>query len=85
MRKKKEPTSQKPKVHKELEGFDIEINSFGEIKINYDLDKINDFLNRKVKDKKFKGVEGLDEMFEPEDNPRIPKKRKPRRKKDGLC
>ena len=53
MAKKKDPDS-KPKVHPELEGFDIEVNSFGEVRVNYDLDKLNEFLDRNVPDKKFK-------------------------------
>ena len=44
----------KPRVNKELEGFDIEIDAFGEIKTNYDINKINEFLNRKVDDKKLR-------------------------------
>ena len=49
---KKKP--EKPRVNKELEGFDIEIDAFGEIKTNYDINKINEFLNREVDDKKLK-------------------------------
>lgn len=45
---------EKPKVNKELEGFDIEIDAFGEIKTNFDVNKINEFLNRKVDDKKLR-------------------------------
>ncbi len=45
---------QKPKVNKELEGFNIEIDAFGEIKTNFDINKINEFLNRNVDDKKLK-------------------------------
>lgn len=41
-----------PKVNKELEGFDIRIDSFGEIKSTFDIDKINEFLNKNVEDKK---------------------------------
>jgi len=52
-RSKKEP-KEKPKVNKELEGFDIEIDQFGEIKTNYDINKINEFLNREVDDKKLR-------------------------------
>ena len=44
----------KPRVNKELEGFDIEIDAFGEIKTNYDINKINEFLNREVDDKKLR-------------------------------
>ena len=43
-----------PKVNKDLDGFDIQINSFGEIVTSYDLDKINDFLDKNVDDKKLK-------------------------------
>lgn len=42
----------KPKVHKDLEGFDISIDTFGEIKSNTNIEKINEFLNRNVDDKK---------------------------------
>ncbi len=45
---------QKPRVNKELEGFDIEIDAFGEIKTNFDINKINEFLNREVDDKKLR-------------------------------
>lgn len=44
----------KPRVNKELEGFDIEIDAFGEIKTNFDINKINEFLNREVDDKKLR-------------------------------
>lgn len=36
-----------PEVHKDLEGFDIRINSFGEMESNFSIDRINDFLNQK--------------------------------------
>ena len=52
---KKNKKEEKPKVNKELEGFDIEIDAFGEIKTNYDINKINEFLNRNVDDKKLRG------------------------------
>jgi len=51
---KKKKKRDKPRVNKELEGFDIEIDAFGEIKTNYDINKINEFLNREVDDKKLK-------------------------------
>jgi hypothetical protein len=54
MGRKKKPVTGKPKVNPELEGFDISINSFGEIKANYDLDKLNEFLNKNVDDKKLR-------------------------------
>lgn len=52
MRRKKKAEAKKAKVHSELDGLDITINEFGEIKTNYDINRINDFLNEKVKDKK---------------------------------
>lgn len=52
MSKKKE--TEMPKVHKDLKGFDININSFGEIQMSYDIEKLNDFLNDKIEDKKLK-------------------------------
>lgn len=52
MAKKEKPTTPKPKVHKELQGFDIEINQFGEISSNMNIEKINDFLDKNVDDKK---------------------------------
>lgn len=54
-KKKTEETDEKlPKVHKELEGFDIKINAFGEIVSTLDIEKINEFLNKNVDDKKLK-------------------------------
>lgn len=56
MAKKKKVKDEKkqgsPKVNPELEGFNIEIDSFGEIKTNFNIDKINQFLNKNVEDKK---------------------------------
>lgn len=54
MKKKEALKKEYPKVHKELQGFDIEINSFGEIKTSLSIEKINEFLNKNVSDKKLK-------------------------------
>ncbi len=67
MKKKKssEPKKkQEPKVNKELEGFDIKINSFGEIISTHSIEKINQFLNKHVDDKKLRdrSKEDLDSM-----------------------
>lgn len=62
---KKKPTdagrtpAEKPKVHKDLEGFDIQINSFGEITTSFDMDRINEFLNKNVDDKKLRDREDI--------------------------
>jgi hypothetical protein len=59
-KKKKQP--EKPRVHKDLEGFDISVDAFGEIKSNLPIDKINKFLNRNVEDKKFKERDDIEEL-----------------------
>lgn len=61
---KQEEKAQKPKVNPELEGFDIEIDPFGEIKSNYKIERINEFLNRNVEDKKLLEREDYDEIKE---------------------
>lgn len=42
----------KPRVHRDLDGLEISINQFGEIKSNMDIEKVNEFLNKNVDDKK---------------------------------
>ncbi len=54
--------SAKPRVHKELEGFEISIDSFGELKSNMDIEKINEFLDRNVEDKKLAERDDYDEL-----------------------
>ncbi|KXX69929.1 MULTISPECIES: hypothetical protein [Flammeovirga] len=49
-------TEAKPKVNRELEGFDIKINSSGEIESSYTVDQLNEFLNKNVFDKKLKNT-----------------------------
>lgn len=49
---KKKPKKGEPEVHNDLKGFDIKINEFGEITSNFEVDKLNNFLNDNVKDKK---------------------------------
>lgn len=46
--KKKSEKSEK------LEGFNIEINEFGEIITNTPIEKLNEFLNKNLEDKKLK-------------------------------
>ena len=52
--KKDKPSKKqgKPKVHKELSGFEISIDQFGELKSNMNIEKINSFLDKNVDDKK---------------------------------
>lgn len=56
-RKKKE--EKKLKVNPQLEGFDITVDSFGELKTTYNIDSINEFLNKNVDDKKLRDREDL--------------------------
>jgi hypothetical protein len=42
----------KPRVHKDLQGFEVSINQFGELNASMGIDKINAFLNKNVDDKK---------------------------------
>lgn len=60
MSKKDQP--KKAKVHKDLDGFDVSINTFGEIKSSINIDQINAFLNNHVDDKKLRDREDLDEI-----------------------
>ncbi|PWJ44779.1 hypothetical protein [Sediminitomix flava] len=50
----------KPKVNPALDGFDIRINSSGEIESTYTIEQLNDFLNQHVVDKKLKNRNDLD-------------------------
>ena len=59
---KSEKPKPKPKVHKELSGFDISIDQFGEIRSNMNIEKINEFLNENVDDKKLAERQDYDEM-----------------------
>jgi hypothetical protein len=64
---KKKPKKGGPEVHDELKGFDIKINEFGEITSNFEVDKLNEFLNENVEDKKLKGRDDLPEKSEDEE------------------
>ena len=56
---KKKPQEGKPQVHKELEGFEVEINEFGQIISNKSNNELNEFLNKEVDDKKLRDREDL--------------------------
>lgn len=53
-KEKKNKLKALPRVHKDLQGFDIEIDTFGEIKTSFNIDKINEFLNKEMNDKKLR-------------------------------
>ncbi len=54
-RKKKNPEtppSSRPSFNEKLKGFDIRVNTFGEMESTFEIDRLNDFLNKEVHDKK---------------------------------
>ena len=53
---------EKAKVHKDLEGLDLSIDSFGEITSNMPIEQLNKFLNKKVEDKKLKNRDDIDAL-----------------------
>ncbi len=53
---------EKAKVHKDLEGLDLSVDSFGEIKSSMPIDQINQFLNKNVEDKKLKDREDMNNL-----------------------
>ncbi|WP_162416338.1 hypothetical protein [Cyclobacterium roseum] len=57
-----------PKVNEELEGFNMNINSFGEISSSFSIDKINEFLNKNVDDKKLRDREESKKPKKKDDN-----------------
>ncbi len=57
-RKKKEKRTT-PKFHEKLDGLDININEFGEVVINKDIEEVTEFLDKEVVDKKLKDRPGF--------------------------
>ena len=49
---KKKPLKGEPEVNEAIKGFDIRINEFGEIISNFEIERINKFLDERVEDKK---------------------------------
>ncbi|MCX8491540.1 MAG: hypothetical protein ORN54_10780 [Cyclobacteriaceae bacterium] len=64
---KPSPKQGKPRVHKELSGFEVSIDQFGGLQSNMDIEKINSFLDRNVDDKK---------LLEKDKNKRLKKSQK---------
>ncbi len=46
------PKGQRPPFHESLKGYDIRVNQFGEMESTFEIDKLNEFLNKEVHDKK---------------------------------
>jgi hypothetical protein len=67
MAKKEEPKkpskfTPKPRVHQDLSGLEVSIDQFGELKSSMDIEKINEFLNKNVDDKKLAEREDYDNL-----------------------
>jgi len=62
MSKKKVKPNEKPRVNQELDGFDMKIDTFGEIKTNFEIERINHFLNTHLEDKKLKHRDDLQDI-----------------------
>jgi hypothetical protein len=62
MAKKETPKKKKPRVHKDLQGFEVSINQFGELNSNMNIEKINEFLNKNVDDKKLAERDDYEEV-----------------------
>lgn len=52
MAKKKKPEKEEAEMHEDLKGFNIEIDSFGNIVSNRSIDELKAFLDKNVDDKK---------------------------------
>ena len=52
----------KPRVHRDLDGLEVSIDTFGEIRSNMNVEKINEFLNKNVDDKKLVERGDYDDM-----------------------
>lgn len=64
MKKKQEKISEKPKVHQDLDGFEISIDAFGKLSSNLEVDELNKFLNKNVDDKKLRDRDDLEDLKE---------------------
>ena len=64
-KKRKKPTQG---TNTKLPGFDIKINSFGEIESTYGIDTINTFLNDNLEDKKLKNKIEKEEKDDTDEN-----------------
>lgn len=76
MAKSEPKKKRKPKVHKDLQGFEVSINQFGELHANMDIEKINEFLNKNVDDKKLAERDDYDDMKKGDTLPKSRKKKK---------
>jgi hypothetical protein len=52
---KKTGKKKKSEVHKDLEGFTVRVNEFGQIVTTMKVEELNEFLDQNVPDKKLEG------------------------------
>jgi len=67
MAKKKGNQEEKAKVAEELDGLSVNIDRFGEIQNSLSIDKINEFLNKNVDDKKLRDRDDLNQSKDKEE------------------
>jgi hypothetical protein len=60
--KKNQKVKPKPRVHRDLDGLEVQIDTFGEIHSNMNIEKINEFLKKNVDDKKLEEREDYQEI-----------------------
>lgn len=60
-KEKKTPKKRKPRVHTQLDGFEVSVDQFGELQSNMPIEKINQFLDDNVDDKKLEDREEFKE------------------------
>jgi hypothetical protein len=53
MKKKNKERKDRHSLHEELKGFNIELNAFGQIESNLKVERLNEFLNKHLPDRKF--------------------------------
>ena len=53
---------EKARVHKDLDGLELSVDSFGEISSNMPIDELNKFLNKNVEDKKLRDRDDIDDL-----------------------
>jgi hypothetical protein len=52
----------KPRVHSKLAGFEVSVNQFGELQSSMPIEKLNEFLNENVDDKKLSERDDYDDL-----------------------
>jgi hypothetical protein len=73
--KKKLKKEEVAQVNAELKGLDIRVNEFGEIISNVSIEKLNDFLDRNVIDKKLEEKRKKEKLKQPLKSSKAKKKR----------